>query len=150
MVIFSKQPVHSTQEHFFTMYLQKTPEYPKFDPDSIEFHAGFYKTLQIAINNSSITQGHKKQHISNQISFFGEDTEDRAGHTGHIDEDHPIPMKSEAQRVQKRNFTSVPGGLEHTHKTLHLTGVTFGTAKGKARIGREGDVILLYSRRRSF
>lgn len=79
----------------------------------------------------------KKQHISNQISFFGKDTEDTAGHTGHIDEDHPVPMKSEARCVQKRNITSVPEGLEHTHTKLFIwQGWPLGQQKANKGLGR--------------
>lgn len=130
-VLFSKQPVHSTQERFFKMYLQTPQNIQTLTQTALSFLLDFTKPCRLLSTTHLSLKVTKKQHISNQIPFFGKDTEDTAGHIGHIDEDHPVPMKSEAQCVQKRNITSVPEGLEHTHKTLHLTGVTFGTAKGK-------------------
>ncbi len=62
-VILSKQHVNSTRA-LFPKCICKHPKIACFDPDSIEFPDGFCKTLQIAINNSSILRGHKKSEFS--------------------------------------------------------------------------------------
>lgn len=62
-VILIKQRVNTTQA-FFSKYICKHPRISNLDPDSIEFPAGFCKTLQISINNSSILRGHKKSEFS--------------------------------------------------------------------------------------
>lgn len=85
---------------------------------ALSFMLDFAKRCRLPSTTHLSLKVTKKQHISNQISSFGEDTEDRVGHTEHIDEDHPIPMKSEAQRVRKTKHHLCPRRIRtHTQNS---------------------------------